>query len=220
MAWTLPRKAGNCRGFTRLSFEEVLWFMNVLGLFAFGLSGALRAIEENLDLLGLVALGLTCALGGGIIRDIMLSELPRALKSELDVLVALIASLSAIVLKHIKPVSSVLPIADAVGLSAFSTTGAILASSAGVSPFGVVILATITGAGGGFIADLMLNRVPTVLKEDFYASCSILGAIVFLISMQVLSPTISALLCWLCVLLLRLFAILFRWRLPRLGQSG
>ncbi|MCS7083847.1 MAG: TRIC cation channel family protein [Aquificaceae bacterium] len=203
-----------------MSFEEVLWFMNVLGLFAFGLSGALRAIEENLDLLGLVALGLTCALGGGIIRDIMLSELPRALKSELDVLVALIASLSAIVLKHIKPVSSVLPIADAVGLSAFSTTGAILASSAGVSPFGVVILATITGAGGGFIADLMLNRVPTVLKEDFYASCSILGAIVFLISMQVLSPTISALLCWLCVLLLRLFAILFRWRLPRLGQSG
>lgn len=203
-----------------MSFEEVLWFMNVLGLFAFGLSGALRAIEENLDLLGLVALGLTCALGGGIIRDIMLSELPRALKSEFDVLVALIASLSAIVLKHIKPVSSVLPIADAVGLSAFSTTGAILASSAGVSPFGVVILATITGAGGGFIADLMLNRVPTVLKEDFYASCSILGAIVFLISMQVLSPTISALLCWLCVLLLRLFAILFRWRLPRLGQSG
>ncbi|MEN3034188.1 MAG: trimeric intracellular cation channel family protein [Aquificaceae bacterium] len=203
-----------------MSFEEVLWFMNVLGLFAFGLSGALRAIEERLDLLGVIAIGLTCALGGGIIRDILLSEVPRALRSEIDVLIALAGSIGAIVLKHLRSVKMFLPVADAIGLAAFSTTGAILASYAGVSPFGVIILSTITGAGGGFIAELMLNKVPSVLREDFYASCSIAGAVAFLISMQAFSLTASAIVCCFCVLFLRLLAIAFSWRLPRPGQSA
>ncbi|RME08313.1 MAG: trimeric intracellular cation channel family protein, partial [Aquificota bacterium] len=109
---------------------------------------------------------------------------------------------------------------DAVGLSAFTTTGAILAYSTGVSFYGVVLLATITGVGGGAIGDILLRRVPWVLKEDFYATCSIIGSVVFYVSMEIIQNiTLSSLACTLSTLILRILAIVYGWRLPRIVRG-
>ncbi|MDQ7056132.1 MAG: TRIC cation channel family protein, partial [Persephonella sp.] len=107
-------------------------------------------------------------------------------------------------------------IPDAIGLSAFSTTGALIAYDAGVSFFGVVILATLTGIGGGMISDILLGKVPNVLKDDFYASCAIIGAVGFYITVSSgFSISTASVVCASLVLMIRIMAILYNWKLPR-----
>lgn len=167
---------------------DIWTFMNVIGLLAFAVVGSFKAIREGLDLFGITVLGTMTALGGGITRDLLVNTIPNALRSVTDMSVALVGVWLAIVLYRIfkgdfKNRYFIL-IPDAIGLSAFTTTGAIIAYNADVSFFGIVILATLTGIGGGVISDVLLGKIPTVLRDDFYASCSIIGAVAFYLSVQ------------------------------------
>ncbi|PMP76264.1 MAG: hypothetical protein C0178_06270 [Sulfurihydrogenibium sp.] len=194
--------------------------MNIIGIVAFALTGSLKAIKEGLDLLGITVLGVMTALGGGITRDLLINTVPNALKSLTDMSVALLGVWLAIVIYKvakgdIKNKYYIL-IPDAIGLSAFTTTGALIAYNADVSFFGIVILATLTGVGGGIISDLLLGKVPSVLRDDFYASCSIIGAVAFYIAVTLTGDlTVSSVVCSLTVLMIRIVAILYDWRLPK-----
>ncbi|WP_457622095.1 trimeric intracellular cation channel family protein [Persephonella sp.] len=199
---------------------DIWTFMNVIGLLAFAVVGSFKAIREGLDLFGITVLGTMTALGGGITRDLLVNTIPNALRSVMDMSVALVGVWLAIVLYRIfkgdfKNRYFIL-IPDAIGLSAFTTTGAIIAYNADVSFFGIVILATLTGIGGGVISDVLLGKIPTVLRDDFYASCSIIGAVAFYLSVQSgVSVGSSAFICSVVVLMIRILAILYNWRLPR-----
>jgi uncharacterized membrane protein YeiH len=199
---------------------DIWTFMNVIGLTAFAVVGSFKAIREGLDLFGITVLGTMTALGGGITRDLLVNSVPNALRSVTDMSVALIGVWLAIVLYKIfkgdfKNRYFIL-IPDAIGLSAFTTTGAIIAYNSDVSFFGIVILATLTGIGGGVISDVLLGKIPTVLRDDFYASCAIIGAIAFYLSIKSgISLESSAFVCSVVVLMIRILAILYNWRLPR-----
>ncbi|WP_457641699.1 trimeric intracellular cation channel family protein [Persephonella sp.] len=198
----------------------MFFIMNIIGLLAFAVVGSFKAIKEGLDLFGITVLGTMTALGGGITRDLLVNNIPNALKSITDMTVALVGVWLAIVLYKIfkgefKNRYFIL-IPDAVGLSAFTTTGAIIAYNAEVSFFGIVILATLTGIGGGVISDVLLGKIPTVLRDDFYASCSIIGAVAFYLAIQSgVSLNSSAFICSVVVLMIRILAILYNWRLPK-----
>ncbi|MGC9120242.1 MAG: trimeric intracellular cation channel family protein [Sulfurihydrogenibium sp.] len=200
--------------------KEIFYVMNIIGIVAFALTGSLKAIKEGLDLLGITVLGVMTALGGGITRDLLINTVPNALKSLTDMSVALLGVWLAIVIYKvakgdIKNKYYIL-IPDAIGLSAFTTTGALIAYNADVSFFGIVILATLTGVGGGIISDLLLGKVPSVLRDDFYASCSIIGAVAFYIAITLTGDlTVSSVVCSLTVLMIRIVAILYDWRLPK-----
>jgi len=199
---------------------DVFFYMNIIGLIAFAVTGSLKAIKEGLDLLGITVLGIMTALGGGIVRDIMVNQIPNALKSLSDMSFALLGVWLAIVVYKITKTDLqnryIILIPDAIGLSAFTTTGAIIAYNANISFFGVIILATITGVGGGLISDLLLGKVPSVLRDDFYASCSIIGAISFYITILITGDlTISSVICSLSVFMIRVVAILYNWHLPK-----
>jgi uncharacterized membrane protein YeiH len=200
--------------------KEIFFIMNIIGLVAFAVTGSLKAIKEGLDLLGITVLGVMTALGGGITRDLLINTIPNALKSITDMSVALFGVWVAVVMyKVVKGDISnkyYVLIPDAIGLSAFTTTGAIIAYNADVSFFGIIILATLTGVGGGVISDLLLGKVPSVLRDDFYASCSIIGSIGFYISMVLTSDlTAASIVCSLLVLMFRIVAILYDWKLPK-----
>lgn len=194
--------------------------MNMIGLIAFAVMGSFKALREGLDLFGITVLGVLTALGGGITRDLLVNKIPNALTSYSDFIFALIGVWLAIVLYRIfqKDISNryFILIPDAIGLSAFTTTGAMIAYNADVSFFGIVILATLTGIGGGIISDVLLGKIPVVLKDDFYASCAIIGAVAFYISVKSgLDINSSAIICSLSVLMVRVLAILYKWKLPR-----
>ena len=192
--------------------------MNVVGLLAFAVVGSLRGIDADLDLLGVGVLGVMTALGGGVTRDLLVNTVPVALRSTTDVSVALVGVGVGIALGRIGDDltdHSLVLLPDAVGLAAFATTGALVAADAGLSGFGVVALATVTGVGGGLVSDVLLQRVPFVLVEDFYATCALVGGVVFWAATAAgVGDGSAAAVCAAVVLVLRLVAIRRDWELP------
>ncbi|TKX60283.1 trimeric intracellular cation channel family protein [Halorubrum sp. SS7] len=205
-------------------FGDPFAVMNTVGLVAFALVGASKAVREEFDLFGVAVVGLAMAFAGGVTRDLLVSRVPLALRSPVEILlgllgVALAVGLSAwLASPDEHPVTVV---ADAVGLAAFATTGAIVATDAGVSAFGVVAVATINAVGGGALADILLDRSPFILFEDFYASCAVLGGLAYWLVGVLGGPSgIAAAACAAVTVGLRLVAVARGWRLPTAKGLG
>lgn len=193
--------------------------MNAVGLVAFATVGVLKGSDADLDLFGVVVLGFLTALGGGMLRDVLAGRVPAALQSSGDVVVAaggvvLGVALSLRVRGRLRDATALL-VSDAVGLAAFAATGAAVGLETGLNLFGVVVLATLTGVGGGSISDLLLVRVPAVLREDFYATPAALGGVVAWAAVGLSLPVAVATLAAAgSVLAVRLAALRYEWRLP------
>ncbi|WP_136588487.1 trimeric intracellular cation channel family protein [Salinigranum halophilum] len=202
-----------------MRFGDPFAVANVVGLLAFAIAGALKAADADLDLFGVVVLGVVTALGGGTTRDVLVGRLPTSLDSVGDVTVALVGvAIAVIVVAANGPRLRDNPLflfSDALGLAAFAATGALVGTSVGLSPFGVVALATVTAVGGGSIADILLGRVPVVLREDFYATPALAGGVSFWALSTVGAPAaVSTLVCTVSVLGLRGLALTYDWQLP------
>jgi uncharacterized membrane protein YeiH len=193
--------------------------LNWLGLLAFALAGALDGADEGLDVLGVAVLGVVTALGGGITRDLLVDRTPVALTATADVVVVLAGVLVALVLvsqgRDLATDSPAVQVPDAVGLAAFAATGAIVATEAGLSAFGVLVCAMLTGTGGGAIRDLLVGRTPGILVEDFYATCALAGATAFWLLRVANAPRpLGVAACVGVAFTLRVLAIRGDWHLP------
>lgn len=200
---------------------DVITGINMLGLLAFAFVGAMKAIGEELDLLGILVLGLVYALGGGIVRDVLLNRTPNAFSSAADVGVAALGVIiAAAAYKRLKKDVSdryYIMIPDALGLAAFTVTGAVIAYQTEASLLGLVFLAVVTAVGGGAIGDLLLGRIPSVLRSDCYATCAIIGAVSFGLAARMSSDlTGISLACIGITFSLRVLAMQCRWALPKL----
>lgn len=157
----------------------LLVILDLSGTFVFAVNGALTAIRATrLDIVGVVTLGMLTGLGGGTIRDIMLDALPPA--TFLDwryLLTAALGGLLAFALSHrLERLNRPIVVLDAIGLSVFAVIGA---SKAVALDFGIaqaVIVGVITAVGGGTLRDLMIQRVPTVLRTELYAIPALVAA--------------------------------------------
>lgn len=212
-----------------MNFSEILStdpfaVMNALGLIAFALMGATKAIREKFDVFGITVVGLATAFAGGTTRDLLVNRIPLALTTPIEIILAMagvILGIGLSVALESPDDHPVILVSDAVGLAAFTTTGAIVASGADVSGFGVVIIATINAVGGGAVADILLDRSPFILLEDFYASCAVLGASAYWIaSFTHIPPTTSAAVCAGVTAGARLIALAFDWTLPTIQSTG
>jgi uncharacterized membrane protein YeiH len=195
---------------------------NAVGLVAFAVVGALKGAEADLDPFGVVVLGVITAFGGGTFRDVLVGR-PASLLTTADVAFALLGvALAVFVFRATDGAREhpALRLADTVGLAAFAATGALVGWAAGVSPFGVVVLATLTGVGGGSLADLLLTRVPVVLREDFYATPAALGGTAFWGAQAAGVPApLPTAACVSVVAGLRLLALRYDWHLPTLRRE-
>ena len=198
--------------------------MNTIGLVAFALVGASKAIREQFDLLGITIVGLVMAFAGGVTRDLLVRRVPLALRSPTEIALGVVGVVLAIALRAVLDSPDEHPIAlvaDAIGLAAFATTGAIVATEANVSAFGVVAVATINAVGGGAFADILLDRSPFILFDDFYASCAVVGGTAYFVA-DVLgagSGTAAAV-CAAGTVAIRLVAVSRNWRLPTVQGLG
>jgi uncharacterized membrane protein YeiH len=199
--------------------------MNVVGLLAFAVAGSLKAADAGLDAFGLVVLGVVTALGGGTTRDVLVGRVPASLATTGDVSVALVGVVVATVLVsrtggRVRDTSAFL-VSDAVGLAAFAATGALVGAEAGLTAYGVVALATITAVGGGSIADVLIDRVPVVLREDFYATPALVGGLAFWVGRAAGAPVgVPAGACAAVVFGVRMLALRYDWHLPTVGTDG
>jgi uncharacterized membrane protein YeiH len=159
----------------------LLLALDLTGTFAFALNGALTAVRvARLDIVGVVTLGIITALGGGIIRDVIIDYLPPATFSDWRYLaVAAGGSLIAFVFgRSLDRLNHLIVVFDAAGLSLFAVTGASKALELGLGPVQAVILGAVTGVGGGTVRDVMLQRIPSVLSSELYAIPALVGAVI------------------------------------------
>ena len=203
-------------------------FLEIIGTAAFAISGAMIAIDKGADLFGVLFLALITALGGGVIRDVLLGSTPPAMFTNYSfVTVALLCALLLFMLAYnniqryarLYPVmDQVVNIFDAAGLAAFTVTGVNLtAAKYGLDmPLLLVLMGMCTGVGGGMLRDVLTNSMPMVLREHIYAVASLSGAALYYILLSNLVPeTAGAIICCVFIFTLRMLATFFNWNLPR-----
>jgi len=174
--------------------STVLLVLDLLGTFAFALNGALTAVRvTRIDIVGVVTLGMITALGGGILRDILIDDLPPATFSDWRYLaVAAAGSLLAFFARKLERLSTPITMFDAAGLSLFAVTGAGKALDFGLGPVQAIILGTITGVGGGTVRDVLIRRVPVVLNSELYAIPAMVAATALVVCESLDLPTLPA----------------------------
>jgi uncharacterized membrane protein YeiH len=198
--------------------------VNTIGLVAFAFVGSSKAIREEFDVFGVLIVGLAMAFAGGVTRDLLVTRVPLALQSPIEISLGLVGVGLAITLSLVSSSPDTHPVtlvADAIGLAAFATTGAIVAMDASISAFGVVAIATINAVGGGAFADILLDRAPFILFEDFYATCAVLGGSTYWI-VGTLGTTggTAAVACAVVTAVTRLVAVKYHWELPTVQPLG
>lgn len=191
--------------------------LELIGTVAFSVSGAVVGIQKKMDMLGVVTLGIMTAVGGGIIRDLLIGVTPpMAFKNPIFIVISIITALIVflpVVSKAINLDRFIWILADSVGLGAFTVIG-VLAGVAYDNIFLEVFLGVTTGVGGGVIRDICAGGIPMIFVKHFYACACIIGAIVCAIFYDY-NPIIAVVLSFSVTVILRLLAAKFKWHLPK-----
>ena len=209
--------------------ETVLLVLEIIGTISFAVSGTFVAIRKCLDIFGVVFIGCITAVGGGILRDLLIGITPPAIFSNLYIL--LIAAFSAIitfVFAYIvrdkftslsNKIEHINNLFDALGLAAFSVMGTEIAFMQGLSgniPLSI-LLGMLTGCGGGMIRDVLTSNTPYIFKKHVYALASIGGAVLYFVLRLMFTSTVIPTIAGMAfVLVVRMLATKYRWSLPKI----
>jgi uncharacterized membrane protein YeiH len=183
---------------------SLLLALDLAGVFAFALNGAFTAVRQaRLDIVGVLALGIITAIGGGIVRDVLIDALPPATFVDWRYLaVAAAGALLAFFLtRPLERLVVPMIVLDAAGLSLFCVTGASKALTFGLGAAQAVILGAVTAVGGGTIRYVLIGRVPSVLSSGLYAVPALLGATVTVVAVRlhvygIVAALLAAALCF------------------------
>lgn len=195
---------------------DVWQILGIIGTIAFALSGAIVAIDEDFDILGIYILGLVTAFGGGALRNLMIGLPVKIFWSQGSLFnIALLVMTLIIIFPNVIRRSWVKLeiLTDAIGLAAFSIQGALHAMHLNEPISAVITAAIFTGAGGGIIRDVLAGRKPSVLRSEIYAGWSILVGIV--IYFQWVHTQLGYYLLVVVITLLRVIGNKYKWHLPK-----
>lgn len=203
-------------------------FLEILGTIAFSISGALEAMKKKMDLLGVIVLGVVTAVGGGIIRDIVIGKVPpQAFQNPRCAEIAIGVSLIAFIVgkmfskrhREIKVDiwNILLLVSDAIGLATFTILGIkgveewIGADNKAL----LLFVGVVTGVGGGLMRDIFAGDVPYIFKKHVYATASIAGAVSYLLLDKTELECLAVFGSMFLVVIIRLLAAYFKWNLPK-----
>jgi len=189
---------------------EFISIVDIVGTIAFAMSGALRAIEKEMDYYGIIVFGITTAVAGGTIRDILINkDLPVSLSNPIYLIISILSAFIVILFyKKIIRFNQILNIFDAVGLAAFTAIGSEIAVNNGYTqPFIIIVLAVMTGTGGGTLRDLFANEIPYVFHKEVYAVAAVIGSVFFIIIYQTVSNKAALYTAFAVTFLIRLFCM-------------
>ena len=200
---------------------SLLFFVEAVGTIAFASSGAMVAIKKQLDLLGVIVLGVTTAVGGGMLRDIIIGNVPPNLfKDPVYVLLAFITVMILFVIvrrnQMILASRSIEMYEKVMNIFAFTVVGIDTAVLAGYGRyhFLIIFLGVITGVGGGLLRDIMAGETPYILRKHVYASASITGAVLYAYLQDYMNNDAAMLIGAGSVILIRVLATRYCWNLP------
>lgn len=199
---------------------STLLVLDITGTFVFALSGAIAGLRERLDIFGVLVLSFLAASAGGIMRDLLIGSVPPAAISDWRYLTAALAAGTVMFFwyplsERRRTVRNHLLIFDAAGLALFAVVGTQKALGFNINPVMSAVLGMVTGIGGGMLRDVLIARVPTVLRAELYAVAALAGAAVVVFGhVMNVSPTATAIVGAAVCFGIRMFAIRRGWSLP------
>ncbi|GAA2099961.1 trimeric intracellular cation channel family protein [Nocardioides furvisabuli] len=198
-------------------FAATLVVLDLVGIFAFAVAGALVAVRKNLDLFAALVLGGVTGLGGGFIRDVLIGATPPAALADWRYLLVPVAAglLTFVFHPTVGRLERVVTLFDAFGLALFCVTGALKAVDYGLDPLPAALMGMLTGIGGGMLRDVLSGSVPVIFEGVLYATPALAGATVAVLLdrtdvplLVVAAAGFTTCLGW------RLLALVRGWRAP------
>ena len=216
-----------------MNIENLYFALEIIGTVAFAVTGVITAYDSNFDVLGAVVLGLATAVGGGILRDIILGYLPpAAFRVPLFSIIAIITSLLAFIIayfvgkkikENFEPWAQIINIFDSIGLAAFTIAGINAAHACGFAEnsFLSIFVGVLTAVGGGVLRDIMAGVVPGILKKRVYAIAALAGACIYqgLMELTSLKKQYAVIISIGAIFIIRILATLFNWNLPSVKSN-
>ena len=203
--------------------EDVMFVLELIGAAAFAVSGAMVAIEKKADIFGVLFLAVTTALGGGVIRDVLIGRIPPVMfVSYWYLLISVVAALAVFIdaylrsekyKLHLDKLDAVNNVFDAIGLAVFTVSGMNAAMPVSDNVILVLFVGMCTGVGGGMLRDVMTNTMPKVLRKRVVASL-IGGGLYYVMHVLDINQLLSVGCGMLVIFALRLFATIYKWNLP------
>ena len=215
-----------------MDYQSIMTFiMEMAGTIAFAASGAMVGVERNMDIFGVSVLGVATAVGGGMIRDVVLGVIPPAVfTNPVYALVSVLTSCIVFFIFYFKKelleghrretYDKFMLVLDSVGLGIFTVVGVNAGIRQGYmdNAFLLVFLGTITGVGGGLLRDMMASVPPYIFVKHIYACASIVGALACVYIYRLAGGVPAMILSSAAVILIRYLAAWYRWNLPRLME--
>lgn len=209
--------------------DQFIFILEIIGTCAFAMSGAVLGILKQLDIFGVFFCGVITALGGGVIRDMILGNVPPAMFCDYKyTIIAIICSFIVFIIAKLRKSSfekdalrmdSLINIFDAMGLGVFTVIGINTAISAGYSSnaFFAIFLGMTTGCGGGILRDIIVREIPMVFTRRIYAVASLVGGVVYYYMYICFDfpKSFCAVFCIVLIFILRICATIFHWHLPK-----
>jgi uncharacterized membrane protein YeiH len=201
-------------------FPNFLNAIDILGTFAFAVSGVFSAMERKLDLFGVLIISFVTAIGGGTIRDVLVGNFPvNWLQNDTTIWVILISAICTILFgSYLKHLNTALFLFDALGLGLFTIVGIEVGLKHHLSGGICIALGTISACFGGVLRDVLLNKVPLVFRKEIYALACIIGGTVFYFFYKWhLNTDMTRIACILLIFAIRVIAFRFNLSLPRIS---
>ena len=197
--------------------------LDLIGIFVFGISGAMLAVRRGLDAFGIAVLAVAASLAGGLLRDIALGATPPAALADSRYLIAALCSAAFTFFFHrqIERVTRPVMVLDALGLGLFAVAGCQKALMFGLEPLSAILIGVVTAVGGGVVRDILVTETPRILREEVYALAALIGAVmIYIANAMALDPLWSAIISVLAVFAIRVISVWRGWRAPKAPGSG
>lgn len=201
------------------SFHENLPFIiELIGTMAFAMSGAFAAIQYKLDPFGVLIIAFSTAVGGGTIRDLLLGVPIFWMHDMIICSVIFLSAIASMIFKSLeKNYRNTLFIFDSLGLGMFTIIGVQKGMDFGLHPVICLTLGTITGCFGGVLRDILINRIPLLLRKEIYATACIIGGTIFiaLVNFTEIPILLIHILTIIIIVLIRIIAVQYKLHIPK-----
>lgn len=198
----------------------MFYTLEMLGTIAFAFSGALAGFNKQMDIFGIFVVAFATAMGGGMLRDVLIGNTPVVWMQDLTYLfVIAVGTIVAIIFrKKLLYLRLSLFLFDTIGLGIFTIIGIEKGIEAGLHPIVCITLGTMTACFGGVVRDILCNDIPVIFRKEIYATICILGGLVFFLFKKInLSDDLIYLLTPLLIIGIRLLVVIKKWKLPKIS---
>lgn len=200
-------------------YSNFLNIIDILGTFAFAVSGVFSAMEKKLDVFGILIISFVTAIGGGTIRDVLVGNFPvNWLQNDLAILVIFVSAIATMLFgSYFKHLNTALFLFDALGLGLFTIVGLQVGLEKNFSAGICVALGTISACFGGVLRDVLLNKLPLIFHKEIYALACIIGGVAYyFLHRTSLNDDVSKIICIILIFVIRIIAVRFQLSLPRI----